>query len=134
MTCSILDNLKTDLRKQNLTNKNLEAPLSQEGALTKYVLNLTRTAKNTYKVDMGNIFTIRKNAQNLTLIPNTAALEAIERSKPFEQAQISQNSSQKLSSLDKNQVVDDISEAGKPIDNQAPKLNVKGLPELEITC
>jgi hypothetical protein len=134
MACSILDNLKTDLRKNNLTNQNLEAPLSKEGALTRYVLNLTKVARKSFQVDMGNIFTIKKTAQHLLLLPNTPALEAIERSKEYELQQIRDRTAQKFSTQDKNQVVDDLSKMGQPVQNQTTPVQVKGLPDLEITC
>lgn len=133
-SCSILEKVKTDLRKNNLVNKNLEAPLSKEREITRYVLNLTSLAKSKYKVDLGNIFTIRKSDSKLQLEPNTAALDAIERSKVFESDEASEASKNNLLSLDKNKVAENVATTEESAKDGPETIQPKDLPVLEITC
>lgn len=134
MSCSILHKLTTDLRSKNLTNKDLEAPLSKERELTKYVLDMTKLVKKDYKVDMGNLFTMKKTDSKITLVPNTSAIEAIERSPELEQQEHQILTNEAQQGMDKNQLVQDVNNMGKPADTEPSKINVKGLPELQITC
>ena len=132
--CSLLDRLKTNLRKQDLTNSNLEAPLSKEGQLTKYVSDITKLAKKKYKIDMGNIFSIKRTT-NIKLVPNVAAIEAIERTPEYELEQINADKRKNLTALDKNKLGEDLSGVQSEVaSNQSSTINVKDLPELEITC
>jgi hypothetical protein len=134
MTCSILDKVKADLRKQNITDKNLEAPVSKEKEITKYVLSATKLAKSKYKVDLGNIFNIRKKDNTLKLEANIPAFDAIERSKVYELQNLQDNIQNKLQAENKNSAMEDLEIGKKSIENQPVTLEPKGLPSLEITC
>lgn len=133
-SCSILDRVKSDLRRNNLVNKNLEAPLSKEREITRYVLNLTKLAKSKYKVDLGNMFNIRKTDSNLKLEANIAAFDAVERSQVYESTIAQNEAKQNTMSLDKNKVSEDIVETETVPKIQPTVIEPKGLPILEITC
>lgn len=133
MECSVLDKVKADLRKNNLVNKNLEAPASKEKEITRYVMNITKLARSKYNVDLGNMFNIRTKNSQVKLEPNIPAFEAIEKSRQYEIQGIEDKSKNQIDALDKNKTSEQIASTDEQ-DNTSKTVEPKGVPALEITC
>lgn len=125
------------MRLSNLINNDWESLDSDQKEINTYVNNLTKVAKNKYKVDMGPLFTFRKDGSAIRLEPNQPAFEAIERSRELELEQIKVNVADKISTLDKNSVTEDIGsiETSSPVKAESGTSIVpKGLPSIKLTC
>lgn len=129
MNCSLLDKERARLRAQNLTDSELRAPLQKEAALTAYLRRRTKEAKAKYKVDMGPLFALTRTRAGLSLAPNTAAFEAIERAPQYEAEQLANRLAPGLLARSREGL-----SLSTPVAATPAPLQPAGLPGLAISC